>query len=106
MYGHGDMLDYLSAYRTQDKMFGTHYYPSGALCWFETNQYGDTIGSVYYARKIPDKSLIEDPRRQRGLRNILKRRKKSVKEILTKERPDTEEWEFVKPRFHQQMKQK
>jgi len=103
IYGHDDMLDYLSDYRTQDKMRGVHYYPSGALCWFETNQYGDPTGSVYYVRKIPDKKLLEIPRRQRDFRKLLKQQKKKycVKDNLIKENVDTEQWTYEKPRFHQ-----
>ena len=103
IYGHDDMLDYLSDYRTQDKMRGVHYYPSGALCWFETNQYGDPNGSVYYVRKIPDMKLLETPRRQRGYKKLMKQKCKrnNLKENLTKESVDTEVWEFKKPCFHQ-----
>ena len=97
------MLDYLSDYRTQDKMYGKHYYPSGALCWFETNQYGDPIGSVYYARKIPDMKLLEIPRRQRGYKRLLKQQEKkkhNINEILSRENIDTEQWSVCKPRLN------
>ena len=95
------MLDYLSDYRTQDKMHGVHYYPSGALCWFETNQYGDPIGSVYYVRKIPDEKILNTPRRQRGFNKLLQQRKKKLKlnEVIAKERADTEQWDYEKLRF-------
>ena len=87
-------------------MKGVHYYPSGALCWFETNQYGDPTGSVYYARKIPDMKLLEIPRRQRGYRRLLAQQNRSYNllEKFTKEQPDTEEWPTVKPRFDIQKK--
>ena len=102
MYGHDDLLDYLSDFRTQDKMGGVHYYPSGALCWFETNQYGDPTGAVYYVRKIPDMELLDIPRRQRGFRKLLQQQNKklSVKEKFVKERADTEEWNFPKLRLN------
>lgn len=101
IYGHDDMLDYLSDYRTQDKMGGVHYYPSGALCWFETNQYGEPLGPVYYMRKIPDMKLLEIPRRQRGYKKLLKQQKRTIstKEKLIKENADTEMRPTVKPRF-------
>ena len=101
IYGHDDMLDYLSDYRTQDKMRGVHYYPSGALCWFETNQYGDPTGSVYYARKIPDERILNIPRWQRGFKKLLKQkaRKIPLNEAIAKERPDTEQWNYEKLRF-------
>jgi len=101
IYGHNDMLDYLSDYRTQDKMHGVHYYPSGALCWFETNQYGDPTGSVYYVKKVPDMKLLDVPRKKRGYKRLLQQQKKihSIKDNLTKENVDTEQWPVVKPCF-------
>ena len=99
IYGHDDMLDYLSDYRTQDKLRGVHYYPKGALCWFETNQYGDPTGSVYLARMIPDIKQWNIPKRQRGYRRLLKQQNKkhNLREKLTKERADTESIAVVKP---------
>ena len=99
IYGHEDMLNYLSVYRTQDKMKGVHYYPSGALCWFETNQYGDPTGSVYYVRKIPDMKLLELPKRQRSYKKLLQRQKHNLKDNFAKEKVDTEQWDYGKPRF-------
>lgn len=97
------MLDYLSDYRTQDKMHGVHYYPSGALCWFETNQYGDPTGSVYYARKVPDMKLLEIPRRRRGFAGLLNKQKKklSLNEKWAKEKADMLTIVSCKLRFHQ-----
>ena len=99
IYGHDDLLDYLSDYRTQDKLRGVHYYPKGALCWFETNQYGDPTGMVYLARRIPDEKQWNIPRRQRGLKRLLDQQKKiyNLKEKFTKERSDTETIAVVKP---------
>ena len=106
IYGHDDMLDYLSDYRTQDKMHGVHYYPKGALCWFETNQYGDPTGSLYIARMIPDMKLLELPRKERGYQQLLKKynRKLSIKELLIREKPDTEQIAVVKPIFNKTKK--
>lgn len=102
IHGHEDMLDYLSDYRTQDSFKGKHYYPSGALCWFETNKYGDPIGSVYYVRKIPDLNLLALPLKQRGYKKLIeqKNKKKNINEILAKE-IDLEERSFKKPQIHQ-----
>ena len=102
IYGHEDLLDYLSDYRTQDKFKGKHYYPYGALCWFETNRYGDPIGKVYYAKKIPDMKYLDIPRRQRGFRRMLNRQKqkKKINELLAKEKPDTEQWTYAKPKLN------
>lgn len=103
IYGHNDMLDYLSDYKTQDKYKGVHYHPSGALCWFETNRYGDPTGAVYYVRKIPVKELLYKPWEERGYKKLLRQRseRKSIKDALTKEMADTEQWQTVKPRFHE-----
>ena len=102
MYGHQDMIDYLSDYRTQDKMRGVHYYPKGMLCWFETNQYGDPLGSVYIIKNVPDMELLELPRRQRGYRQLLKNQNKeiSLKELFARDRFDTEKIAVVKPKLH------
>lgn len=101
IYGHDDMLDYLSDYRTQDKMRGVHYYPKGALCWFECNRYGDPTGSVYVARRIPDMKLLDLPLKQRGYRRLLKQQNKkiNIKELLIRERSDTETRDVVKPKL-------
>lgn len=99
IYGHDDLIDYLSDYRTQDKLRGVHYYPKGALCWFETNQYGDPTGQVYYIKKIPDEKQWDIPRRQRGLKRLLKQQNKqyNLKERLIKERADMDTIAVVKP---------
>jgi hypothetical protein len=106
IYGHDDMLDYLSDYRTQDKMHGLHYYPKGLLCWFEADKYGDPLGSVYIARRIPDMNLIFLPKSQKGYRRLLKQRSKrlTLKEILTKENADSETIAVVKPKLHKWQK--
>lgn len=102
IYGHDDMLDYFSDFRTQDKPHGTHYYPKGALCWFEANRYGDPIGSVYFARRIPDMKMLELPMVQRGFRRLKAQRasKKNFKYVLVKDRYDTETKETIKPKLH------
>ena len=104
IFGHDDLLDYLSDYRTQDKYKGVHYHPSGALCWFACNQYGDPTGMVYYARKIPDMKLLEIPRRKRGFRKLLQKTKYLVKDNFIRENVDTEVWPTVKPRLDNNMK--
>lgn len=102
LYGHNDMLDYFSDFRTQDKMHGTHYYPKGALCWFETNQYGDLLGPVYFVRRIPDMKMLELPLKERGLKRLKgqQNKKKTLIDILTKEKNDTEILETKKPKLH------
>ena len=100
------MLDYLSDYRTQDKMRGVHYYPKGALCWFETNQYGDPTGSVYFVRQIPDMKLLETPKNERGYRRLIRNqnKKEQLKNLFAKEKPDTDSIAVVKPKLHKYMK--
>ena len=103
IYGHEDMLEYLSDYRTQDKMGGVHYYPKGALCWFECNKYGEPTGSVYFARRIPDMKYLEVPRRQRGWQRLLKRqnRKYNLKDKFSKPNVDEKLKLTVKPELRQ-----
>lgn len=102
IYGHDDMLDYFSDFRTQDKMRSVHYYPKGALCWFETNQYGDPIGSVYFVRKIPDMKLINSPLSERGFKRLKaqQKKRKTIKDALTRENQDTGNLETTKPTLH------
>ena len=106
LYGHQDMLDYLSLYRTQDRMNGVHYYPKGALCWFESNQYGDPLGSIYLVKFIPDLKLLDIPRDERGYQQLLKTQKikLSLKELFAREQKDTETITVVKPKLHKYMK--
>lgn len=87
MVGHEDMINYLSLYRTQDTFKGKHYYPSGALCWFECNQYGDPLGPVYYIKRIPDLKMLEQSRYDRGYKKLIKEKQKklTLKEVLSKE---------------------
>lgn len=46
--------------------------------------------------------LLEIPRRQRGFKKLLQQQKKkyNIKEILSKEKVDTEQWEYKKPRLY------
>ena len=106
LYGHEDMLDYFSDFRTQDKMHGVHYYPKGALCWFETDQYGDLTGSAYYARGIPVVELLSIPVKQRGFQRLMahQNKKYTYKELLSKERADTDILAVVKPKLHKYKK--
>ena len=82
-------------------MRGVHYYPSGALCWFETNQYGDPTGTVYFIKKIPDIKMLEIPRRQRSFKKLLQKKKASIKDSLIKPNVDMEVIETKKPRFQE-----
>ena len=52
-YGHDDLLNFLSVYQTQDTFKGKHYFPSGYLCWYRCNKYGDPSGEVIVVRKVP-----------------------------------------------------
>lgn len=106
-FGHDDMLDYLSDYRTQDKLRGVHYYPKGLLCWFESDKYGEPTGSVYIARQIPDMELLDLPKSERGYRRLLKQRSKrqTLKEILTKEKDDYGTIAVCKPKLHKWQKE-
>jgi hypothetical protein len=100
------MIDYLSDYRTQDKLKGKHYYPKGALCWFSCDQYGDFTGSVYVIKLIPDMKLLDLSKNLRGYRQLMNRMGKvpRLNEILSKDNPDTDSLIVVKPKLHKYSK--
>lgn len=102
IYGHEDMIDYLSIYRTQDKFKGEKFYVKGALCWFETDQYGDPIGSVYFIKRIPDQEILKT-RYKRNLKTFTDKleKKPTLKENWIRRRADTELWTYEKKRFAQ-----
>lgn len=90
LYGHQDLIDYLSIYCTRDKAGGRKYFPRGALCWFECNRYGEPLGSVYYIKQVPDTSMYFVTKTghvfaQNTYRKFMeaKARKKSINEILS-----------------------
>ena len=72
---HEDMIDYLSTYRTQDKMHGKHYVPYGALFWFECNQYGDLMDNCYFIKKVPVQELMDKSYFGTGYRKIMNKEK-------------------------------
>ena len=80
--GHDDLLNFLSVYQTQDGYKQTHYHPEGALCWFTANRYGEPLGSVIYARKVPIKKLMWDFKAKRQFRMRKLDQKASLKEAL------------------------
>ena len=101
MDGHEDMLDYLADYCTQDKMYGRHYYPVGALCWFETNAYGEPTGSVYYIRKNPVYLLRDRHNSQTAFKRLkaFRNRTYEANEILARSGPGYEVIPTVKPKL-------
>ena len=75
MYGHEDMIDYLSTYRWQEKFKGKHHVPRGALFWFTCNSYGDLTGSCYFIKNVPDMELMGQSYMGTGYRkHILKKK--------------------------------
>ena len=63
--GHEDMIDFMSAYRTRDKMYKKgrgkrskammKYYPKGALFWFPCDIYGIQKDAALFIKRVPDK---------------------------------------------------
>ena len=102
IHNHDEMLNYFSDFRTQDKLHGVHYYPRGALCWYEANQYGDLLGTVYYARRIPVMELLDVPQKERGYQRLLaqQNKKPTLKELLTRENSNTDTIVVIKPKLH------
>lgn len=35
------------------------YYPKGALCWFECNQYGEPLGTAIFIETVPRRKLVK-----------------------------------------------
>lgn len=87
-------------------MKGVHYYPKGILCWFEANQYGDPIGSVYLIKRVPDERLLSIPYKERGYRQLLQKKsvKGNLKKSITKERSDTDTIIVIKPKLSKEKK--
>lgn len=69
------MIDYMSSYRTQDKMKGKHYVPKGGLYWFTCNQYGDFTGSCFFIKEVPDMKLMEESYLGTGYRKLINKKK-------------------------------
>ena len=58
------LIDFLSNYRTRDKMIGTaskrktrKYYPEGFLCYFACDLTGQRTGPATLIKRVPDKSV-------------------------------------------------
>lgn len=103
-YGHEALLDFLSVYQTQDKFGGVHYHPKGALCWFSCNKYGDPLGQVIYARKVPIESLMWSfsAKRKFKMRNF--NRVRTLPDLLTEEK-GVEDFNTKKPQLYQRPNQ-
>ena len=83
VYGHEDMIDYMSTYRTQDKMGGKHYLPEGGLFWFSCNEYGDFTGHVIFIKNVPDEKLLEQSYLGKGYRKRKPKKKPKFKQLFT-----------------------
>ena len=102
MYGNEDMIDYMSTYRTQDKMRGKHYVPRGALFWFSCNQYGDFTGSCWFIKTVPDMDLMLTSYFGTGYRKRKQKEKKTVPQIFTDDITlETNKFSHIKPKLYQ-----
>lgn len=102
LYGHEDMIDYMSTYRTQDKFKGKHYIPKGALFWFTCNEYGDFTGSCFFIKNVPDEKLMKESFFGTGYRKLILK-KKEPPSLLKKLNSDARlvEHKTVKPKLRQ-----
>ena len=57
--GHEDMISFMSSYQKVGPD-GKHFHPTGALCWFSCNQYGDPKGDVIWIKRVPEFVYIFD----------------------------------------------
>lgn len=105
LYGHEDMIDYMSSYRAQDKFKGKHYVPKGALFWFTCNQYGDFTGSCFFIKNVPDEELMKISYMGTGYRKIIKKKKKVLTMLERLNKDDRlVEYNTVKPKLKQKGK--
>jgi len=107
--GNNDMVDFLCGYRTRDHMHGDKhykheqtkkYYPKGALCWFECNQYGEPGQFAIFITKVPVKHGKTDS----GFTRLKENNKKipPIKTILTEDiTAEMNDYSNVKPRLPQ-----
>lgn len=102
--GNEDMIDYMSSYRTQDKLHGKHYVPQGGLFWFECNEYGDFKGPCYFIKKVPDQELMNESFMGTGYRKLIHKKKEAppLSNVLSRDRQGVEDILTVKkPRLKQ-----
>lgn len=92
LIGHEDMIDFMSSYRTRDKMYKVHgrhtkamkkYYPEGALFWFPCDISGIQKDAALFIKRVPDKKGQTD----QGFTRLKERwnRVIPIKELLSRE---------------------
>lgn len=86
MFGHEDLIFFLSNYITQDSFKGKHYFPHGYLCWYECNKYGEETGVVHLIKHVPEEENwgLMNQSKLRKLKAI-QEKKPSLKEVFSKE---------------------
>ena len=98
--GHEDLLNFLSVYQTQDRFKGPHYHPEGALCWYSCNQYGEPLGGVIFARKVPVKELMWSFELKKKFRMNAFNKTVEFKELFSREK-GYEDYKTTKPKLYQ-----
>lgn len=110
LIGNEAMIDFLCSYRTRDHMHGDKrykhedtkkYYPRGALCWFECNQYGEPLGTVIFIEKVP---RSKRGKTDSGMQRLLEARSyiPPIKTVLAREPTcEVNPYSCIKPRLAQ-----
>ena len=111
LVGHEEMIDFLSCYRTRDKMHSKHkrngkaakkYYPVGALFWFPCDIYGYQRGPALFIKRVPDPKYTRAA--DQGFNRLKEfwNTKPLMSEVLSRDRTMYDiESSHVKPRLQQ-----
>lgn len=92
--GHEEMIDFLSAYRTRDKMYQPgrrkskktrKYYPEGGLFWFPCDLSGYQKGPALFIKRVPDPTFSKTVDQGFTRLKAFWERKPVMSEILTRD---------------------
>lgn len=93
LVGNDHLIDFMSAYRTRDKMYRVDkrktkamrkYYPEGALFWFPCDIEGRQKGPALFIKQVPDKNIRETDKGFQRLKEALSKRPR-MNETLSQE---------------------
>ena len=94
LVGHEEMIDFLSCYRTRDRMYHAgrrnskktrKYYPEGGLFWFPCDISGFRKGPALFIKRVPDESIGREADQGFNRLKAFWARKPVMSEILTRD---------------------